>query len=43
MQIRNSDMKQKHFFYIPSLSTKVLVYKGMLTSIQLEQYFLDLS
>jgi glutamate synthase (NADPH) large chain len=40
--IRNSDLKQKSFFYIPSLSTKVLVYKGMLTSIQLEQYFLDL-
>ena len=40
--IRKSDLKQKSFFYIPSLSTKVLVYKGMLTSIQLEQYFLDL-
>ncbi len=40
--IRNSDLTQKNFFYIPSLSTKVLVYKGMLTSIQLEQYFLDL-
>ena len=40
--IRNSDLKQKNFFYIPSLSTKVLVYKGMLTSIQLGQYFLDL-
>ena len=40
--IRNSDLRQKSFFYIPSLSTKVLVYKGMLTSIQLEQYYLDL-
>lgn len=40
--IRKSELKQKNFFYIPSLSTKVLVYKGMLTSIQLEQYFLDL-
>jgi glutamate synthase (NADPH) large chain len=40
--IRNSDLKQRSFFYIPSLSTKVLVYKGMLTSVQLEQYFLDL-
>jgi glutamate synthase (NADPH) large chain len=40
--IRNSVLLQKNFFYIPSLSTKVLVYKGMLTSIQLEQYFLDL-
>jgi glutamate synthase (NADPH) large chain len=41
-EIRNSDLRQKHFFYLPSLSTKVLVYKGMLTSIQLEQYFPDL-
>ena len=41
--IRNSDIKQKSFFYIPSLSTKVLVYKGMLTSLQLGEYFLDLN
>jgi len=41
--IRNSDIRQKNFFYIPSLSTKVLVYKGMLTSMQLREYFLDLS
>ena len=41
--IRESDIKQKNFFYIPSLSTKVLVYKGMLTSMQLEEYFSDLS
>jgi glutamate synthase (NADPH/NADH) large chain len=41
--IRNSDLKQKSFFYIPSLSTKVLVYKGMLTSEQLGEYFLDLN
>ncbi len=40
--IRESEIRQKHFFYIPSLSTKVLVYKGMLTSIQLEEYFSDL-
>lgn len=41
--IRDSDLKHKSFFYIPSLSTKVLVYKGMLTSIQLGEYFLDLN
>ncbi len=41
--IRNSDLKQKSFFYIPSLSTKVLVYKGMLTSVQLGEYFTDLT
>jgi glutamate synthase (NADPH/NADH) large chain len=40
--IAESGMKQKSFFYIPSLSTRVLVYKGMLTSDQLGEYFLDL-
>jgi len=40
--IRDSDLRQKSFFYIPSLSTKVLVYKGMLTSAQLGEYYLDL-
>ncbi|MFH0842149.1 MAG: glutamate synthase large subunit [Bacteroidota bacterium] len=41
--IRDSDISQKSFFYIPSLSTKVLVYKGMLTSLQLADYFTDLT
>ncbi|MBG0861269.1 MAG: glutamate synthase large subunit, partial [Bacteroidales bacterium] len=40
--IGESGLRQKGFFYIPSLSTKVLVYKGMLTSEQLGEYFLDL-
>jgi glutamate synthase (NADPH/NADH) large chain len=37
-----SKLKQKNFFYLPSLSTKVLIYKGMFTSEQLGEYFLDL-
>jgi len=41
--IRESGLKQKNSFYIPSLSTKVLVYKGMLTSMQLGDYFSDLN
>ncbi|MBN1132322.1 MAG: glutamate synthase large subunit [Bacteroidales bacterium] len=40
--ISQSAMKEKRFFYIPSLSTRVLVYKGMFTSEQLGNYFLDL-
>lgn len=40
--IRSSEMKQKDFFYISSLSTQVLIYKGMLTSEQLREYYLDL-
>lgn len=42
-KVRESSISQKSFFYLPSLSTKVLVYKGMLTSLQLEEYFPDLS
>ena len=41
--VRESDLHQKSYFYIPSLSTKVLVYKGMLTSLQLGDYFSDLT
>jgi glutamate synthase (NADPH/NADH) large chain len=40
--IAASNLKQKSFFYLPSLSTKVLIYKGMFTSEQLGEYFLDL-
>ncbi|HDR67688.1 MAG TPA: glutamate synthase subunit alpha, partial [Bacteroidaceae bacterium] len=40
--ISESQIKEKDFFYIPSLSTRVLIYKGMLTSLQLGDYFLDL-
>ncbi|MDP4292617.1 MAG: glutamate synthase central domain-containing protein, partial [Bacteroidota bacterium] len=41
-EIRESSLKEKDCFYIPSLSTKVLIYKGMLTPEQLRTYFLDL-
>lgn len=41
--VRDSSLASKSFFYIPSLSTKVLVYKGMLTSGQLGEYFTDLT
>ncbi len=41
--IRSSELRQKNLFYIPSLSTRVLVYKGLLTSGQLSEYFTDLT
>jgi len=40
--IMGSDMPLKKQFYIPSLSTRVLIYKGMFTSGQLGEYYLDL-
>ncbi|KPK85416.1 MAG: glutamate synthase [Bacteroides sp. SM23_62_1] len=42
-RIRESGCSQKSLFYIPSLSTRVLVYKGMLTSEQLLGYYADLT
>jgi glutamate synthase (NADPH/NADH) large chain len=41
--IRESSLSQKKLFYLPSLSTRILVYKGMLTSDQLVGYYMDLS
>jgi glutamate synthase (NADPH/NADH) large chain len=41
-RIRNSDHSQALMFYICSLSTKTLIYKGMLTPSQLLPYFPDL-
>ena len=38
-----SDIPGKEDFYIPSLSTKSIVYKGMLESMQLRHYFPDLT
>jgi glutamate synthase (NADPH/NADH) large chain len=41
--ILNSDIKNKRAFYLPSLSSKRIIYKGMLTSLQLRPYFPDLT
>jgi len=41
-ELRNSSLDQADFFYIASLSTKVMIYKGQLTPGQLGQYFADL-
>lgn len=41
-EIRESKLKYKESFYQPSLSAKIIVYKGMLTPVQLRDYFLDL-
>ena len=41
-EIRTATIAGGETWYMPSLSYKTLVYKGMLTTAQLEQYFLDL-
>ncbi len=40
--LRTSDLEQALMFYICSLSSRVIVYKGMLTSRQLAPYYPDL-
>ncbi|MDR0546539.1 MAG: glutamate synthase large subunit [Dysgonamonadaceae bacterium] len=42
-KIHKSSLDDKRSFYIASLSTQRIVYKGMLTSTQLRDYFADLT
>jgi glutamate synthase domain-containing protein 2/glutamate synthase domain-containing protein 1/glutamate synthase domain-containing protein 3 len=41
--VRNSDLAQREMFYLPSLSCKTIVYKGMLTSDQVTTFYPDLN
>ncbi|HOT46438.1 MAG TPA: glutamate synthase large subunit [Spirochaetota bacterium] len=41
--IRNSSLRQRGLFYIPSLSSRTIVYKGMLMPTQVRHYYRDLS
>jgi glutamate synthase (ferredoxin) len=40
--VRNSDIPQREMFYVPSLSHRTIVYKGMLKSDQLPVFYPDL-
>lgn len=40
-EIRESNLVHKDSFYQPSLSAKIIVYKGMLTPDQLKAYYVD--
>jgi glutamate synthase (ferredoxin) len=40
--VKRSDISQRDMFYIPSLSYKTIVYKGMLKSSQVTAYYPDL-
>ncbi|WP_243392535.1 glutamate synthase large subunit [Solitalea longa] len=40
-KVAASNIEQKKFFYITSLSSRVIVYKGMFNAWQLEDYFHD--
>jgi glutamate synthase (NADPH) large chain len=42
-KIKNSSISSRNDFYVCSLSTKNIVYKGMLSSLQLRNYYPDLT
>ncbi len=42
-EIAESDIEGKEFFYIPSLSARTIVYKGLLLAPQIENFYAELS
>ncbi len=42
-EIAASDLQEKGFFYIPSLSSRTMVYKGLLLAPQIAQFYKELS
>ena len=42
-KLADSTLKQKKFFYVPSLSTRTIVYKGLLLATQIEKFYRDLN
>ena len=40
--VRDSDVPAKQMFYVPSLSSRTLLYKGMLLANQVDAYYADL-
>ena len=42
-EIAESDMHEKGFFYVPSLSSRTIVYKGLLLAPQITDFYLELA
>ncbi len=40
-KIRESSIEQRKYFYVPSFSTRTMIFKGMLTPVQLAGYYSD--
>jgi glutamate synthase (NADPH/NADH) large chain len=41
--VAGSDLREKGFFYLPSLSSRTIVYKGLLLAPQIAQFYKDLA
>jgi glutamate synthase domain-containing protein 2/glutamate synthase domain-containing protein 1/glutamate synthase domain-containing protein 3 len=42
-EVAESDIREKGFFYVPSLSTRLIVYKGLLLAPQISDFYKELS
>src|SRR5207237_8721314 len=42
-ELKNHDLKERHVYYVASFSTRIIIYKGQLTSKQVVPYFPDLA
>jgi len=42
-EVSRTDLREKSFFYIPSLSCRTIVYKGLLLAPQIANFYLELS
>lgn len=42
-EVAESDIRDKSFFYLPSLSSRTIVYKGLLLAPQITNFYTDLS
>jgi len=43
VEVAKSEVRDKSFFYIPSLSSRTIVYKGLLQASQISQFYKELS
>jgi glutamate synthase domain-containing protein 2/glutamate synthase domain-containing protein 1/glutamate synthase domain-containing protein 3 len=42
-EVGATDIREKDFFYVPSLSTRLIVYKGLLLAPQISEFYKELS
>src|SRR5579863_9987913 len=42
-EVTSTDIREKDFFYVPSLSTRLIVYKGLLLAPQITEFYKELS
>src|SRR5205814_126639 len=42
-EVAESDIQEKSFFYVPSMSSRTIVYKGLLLAPQISDFYQELS